>query len=247
MGVSHQKIGRWLREGEPSIIDPYTGLTVRGAGAKKIPESAHALIDNAFEYHKSLSKQIAKSHKTPYLSGTPVFQFRKPLRTGEPGQRSFVLHTQYIRQHLRTQIFAGMKRTNKIHTASVRSTVDFVKYTGRIVDQKIKAGRKSGTRKQMIADLVTTFKSRFEGQSRDVVNNIIAVENIKQTLFTPRTDFQSYITTDEAINDIENKLDQRHSKSATQFADEYIFHIIPQNYVQPKPRTKQTRTSLKRR
>jgi hypothetical protein len=125
-----------------------------------------------------------------------------------------------------------MKRTNRIYTAAIRSTVDFVKYTGKLVDKMVRSGFVTGTREEMIADSIDRFKSMYAIDNE----HLLSIESISQTLFTPKQDFNSYITTQEAVSNLEQQLAQRHSKSATSYADEYIFHIIPQNYEQPKPR-----------
>ena len=227
MGVSHQKIGRWLREGEKAVIDAYTGEIAHSAGAVKIPESAHAIIDNAFQHHKEVCRQQSKDDDLPYLKDTPVFIFRKALRDGNPGQRGFVLDTQYIKQKLRTQIFTSMQRTDKVLTANVRSTVDFIKYTGRVVDQERAGGFVLGSRKNHIKSSLLSFYNK----------NQIQPENYKQSLFTRGENFMPGTDTAKAVKSLENQLQSKHSPAATSFADEFLFHIIPQNYARPQSQT----------
>ena len=46
LGITHQKVGRWLREGEPG-------------GIKAIPAAASQAIGKVFTHHVKLAKEVA--------------------------------------------------------------------------------------------------------------------------------------------------------------------------------------------
>ena len=147
VGVSHQKIGRWLREGEPT-------------GAKKIPAEATAAINVAFAFHKDITKQQAKIDRFPYNPLAPVFVERPTLRNGSPSDRVLVDNTQYIRPELRDQILENLKDTNQIIGVAVRSQVNLRSYLKLAPDANVKAV----LRKIKRPNLEATFKYREQNK-----------------------------------------------------------------------------------
>ena len=111
VGVTHQKIGRWLREGEPN-------------GAKKIPAEATAAINVAFAFHKDITRQQAKKDRIPYNPHAPVFFERPTLRNGKPGERLAAENTSYIKRELRDQIFTALHQTAQVININVRSIIN---------------------------------------------------------------------------------------------------------------------------
>jgi transposase-like protein len=122
MGVTHQKIGRWLREGQDG-------------GVKRIPDAALPEIDFAFSLHKEIAKDQARANHLPYTADAPVFVTR-PRRTkrdpktgeGMQGERMIVSHTGFLSPDLRERVIASMHRSGQFIAVSVRSLANLYSY-----------------------------------------------------------------------------------------------------------------------
>lgn len=131
VGVSHQKIGRWLREGIPAVIDPTTGYLIASAGAKSIPLEAMPAINQAFEIHKDIAQAQAKADDLPYDPKAPIFARRINHQDGTTGNRVLVENTQYIRDELRDKVIESTARSKKYYKVSVRSIVNLYAYASK--------------------------------------------------------------------------------------------------------------------
>ena len=237
MGVSHQKIGRWLREGEPAMIDPTTGYVIKHAGAKQIPDDAIPAIDFALGIHKKLVREQAQADHIPYSNEVPIYTYRairtKGDQAGKKSDRVFVDNTEHIDKANRMLWFRQMYLSSKFVKANVRSTVDFVNYTKRIVQAERKSGYVFGTLKKQIADSMDVF---FYQHAPHKLDEAIELREV-MPLFTRHEDFhsirgtrQSNIDSIIAVNAIESMLSQKHSPAALPgaFADKYLLQTQPQ-------------------
>lgn len=131
VGVSHQKIGRWLREGIPATIDPTTGYLIASAGAKTIPLDALPAINQAFEIHQDIAQAQAKADNLPYDPKTPIYARRINHQDGAVGNRVLVENTQYIRDELRDRVIESTARSKKYYKVTVRSIVNLYAYASK--------------------------------------------------------------------------------------------------------------------
>jgi len=240
VGVTHQKIGRWLREGQPD-------------GAKQIPAEATAAINVAFAFHKDITRQQAKVDRIPYDPKAPVFFERPTLRNGKPGERLAAENTQYIKRELRGQIFTTLHQTAQVININVRSIINLKSYLG--AKPSITA-----------TDLESKFKqaSLTDEIGRKTLFGAFAARESKKPgsgfeapVYTPSTQFGidprtgRFVNVNESLKNINDRLQQRHSPHATVFADQFLIQTLPgqyENQSKPKRQTAaQKRTKLIRR
>lgn len=242
VGASHQQIGRWLREGQPATIDPETGYTIHQKGAKAIPPAFHAAINNAFSIHREITRDQARADGIPYAANAPVFIYRGMLRSGAKGDRVIADNTQYIRPEIRTEFLTTMHQSRRFYSASVRSTVNFRRYTDRRAAEEInRTGRRISVKK-LSGYMLEAFLHE--------TNKILPIDETLP-LYTRYEGFQPGTNAFHAVDAVNAMLKQKHETSAIDLADEYLLQLIPQGYVKPQTGQKTskaaTRASLKRK
>jgi hypothetical protein len=115
LGVTHQKVGRWLKEGLPG-------------GVKVIPEPFGDPIDRVFAQHVGAAAAQAKSDRLPFNPEYPVFLQRgEPMKNGDESKIFYAQNTEYIRPQARKAILRQVIATKKILKASVGSRIDVLK------------------------------------------------------------------------------------------------------------------------
>jgi len=232
VGVSHQKIGRWLREGEPT-------------GAKKIPAEATAAINVAFAFHKDVTKQQAKLDRFPYNPQAPVFVERPTLRNGKPGERLVANNTQYIKPELRDQVFEDLQKTKQIQGISVRSQINLKSYLkAKPTDNANALRRKFKYQGEKDNQGRTTLMASFERrEAQSPGSGFVAPIYTRMSDFTPRA------KPNDSLRDVNSKLQEKHSPHATVFADQFLIQTLPGQYEnQAKPKRQSAkRTKLIRR
>jgi hypothetical protein len=115
LGVTHQKVGRWLKEGLPG-------------GVKAIPAPYTDPIDRVFANHVGAAAAQARADRIPFDPENPVFFKRgDPLRNGDESKIFFAQNTEYIRPEARRRIYRNVIATKKILKASVGSKIDVLK------------------------------------------------------------------------------------------------------------------------
>jgi len=227
VGVTHQKLGRWLREGE-------------AGGVKSIPDDAatRAAIDNAFAMHVEVSKEQARRDGVPFLASAPVYMERRYLsrpdpRTGRPvlGDRVFAEHTQFISQKLRRQWTESVVRSERFYKVNVRSTVDLRSYRGfspetGIVDKRKRERQRHNAQRDLKHFL--DVESRKRGRIVDKTEPFPLYTRSLPTV-------PGYKATDIA-NALESLLNEKHAPAAsgpgTAFASEYLLQLFPADYAQ---------------
>jgi len=232
VGVSHQKIGRWLREGEPN-------------GAKKIPAEATAAINVAFAFHKDVTKQQAKLDRFPYNPQAPVFVERPTLRNGKPGERLVANNTQYIKPELRDQVFEDLQKTKQIQGISVRSQINLKSYLkAKPTDNANALRRKFKYQGEKDNQGRTTLMASFDRrEAQSPGSGFVAPIYTRMSDFTPRA------KPNDSLRDVNSKLQEKHSPHATVFADQFLIQTLPGQYEnQAKPKRQSAkRTKLIRR
>lgn len=230
VGVSHQKIGRWLREGEPPTIDPTTGYTIHGAGAKQIPEEFKGAINLAFHLHKEVSRDQAAIDKLPFNERAPTFDYRGIMRTGEKGERVITDNTRYIKPELRTDILEAKQKSKKYLQASIRSTVNIKRYFQRVAAEEIeRTGRKRTTPAKLGKQIMDSFHRRH--------GKILADDEL-MPLYTRYENISPGTDPRRSVDSITRQMRQKHEPHAVAAADEFLFQLMPQKRGKSKAKPK---------
>lgn len=84
LGVSHQQVGRWLREGEPLHIGPDGEMPTNKDGSLKVyggaPEWIESQLNWNFDRHRDVTKAQALADGVPYNATVPVYTERRYLQ-----------------------------------------------------------------------------------------------------------------------------------------------------------------------
>jgi len=122
LGVSHQKLGRWLREGEPG-------------GVKAIPKDTftRAAIAAAYSEHADRAREHARALGAPLPPGLPAVMIeRRELQDAEgrpyKSDRLRIQGAQYLGDDLRRRLIEGAQRSGRYAAVSVRSVVSIIDY-----------------------------------------------------------------------------------------------------------------------
>ena len=244
LGVTHQKVGRWLREGEPG-------------GIKQIPREATDIINQAFRFHKDVTKAQAKVDRLPYDPQLPIYATRPTLRSGKPGERVLITPTEFIRPDTRNAVFESLQKSKQINAISVGSIVDIRSYLGLRADATdaqvlraftIRGARDSGGRKT----LMQGFKDQIARTNKKRKSKGLKAGTLTQMgVYTTMTNFQPNADIGLSLRDINTKIRQKHEPHSAAPADQYLVQTLPgqyESFAQPKRQTTaQKRASLKRK
>lgn len=219
VGVSHQRIGRWLREGEEG-------------GVRVIPEDAAPLIDAAFAIHTDIVRAQRKVDDIPNIP-TPIFEYKKSRNDGRPSDRVFATDARFIRSKLRQKIIKQATDSEKYFTATISSDISADSYFENKARQIIDAGRRGVSVKQLAKILKREFEAR---------ENVRFAKGARLNIWTPREPIGKIrqldgslkqIPGDYAASMIEEKLKQKHEPNAGgafgKLADTYVFQLAPQS------------------
>lgn len=224
MGVSHQKVGRWLREGKPAIVDPETGYVIRQAGAVKIPEREYDAIDFAFDIHKQLVKDQARGDRIPYNPHIPIFQFRGIKRDGNKSDRVIADNTGFIKDAVRNAFLASMHKTQKFDNVTLRSIVDFHLYAHQF-DKESKKTK-------------NVRKTKYDRAVDKSYKNFKKIADVNQTLpiYTKKTYFGPLSDVNDSMHELLLKVASKHETTAIEdkLTDQYLLQMYPQSYAAPK-------------
>ena len=220
IGVSHQKIGRWLREGNEG-------------GVKKIPSDSttRASIKKAFTKHLKTTSARAREHNLPLIHGVPVYLERKPLNTGELGDRVFAVHTEFLRPELRGKIVLEAHQTGKFLHVSTRSVIDKHSYAKREAAKEYK--KRKGTMmgvytKPQLAQMIMNAMDRKVAEFQPKVKPILSQVDL-MPIFTRYVNIQSWASPQESIREMHEAIREKHEPATgapgTKLADQLLFQL----------------------
>lgn len=232
VGVSHQRIGRWL-EGEH--------VNMHSGEITNVPRDPAILaaIDQAFSMHRDVSRQQARHDRLPFDPELPVYMERKPFKDGRPGERVIAEHTNFMSNQLRERAIVSAGKSGAFLNVSVRSTVDLRKYNSRA---------NSFARSEKFND-----RPRTEAQIRwrDELKNALDEGIEQRPMYTQKEDFFriklargevaaiKQIPGEIVSSRINDKLAQKHEPAigehGTKLADQLLFQTIPQIRETGKP------------
>lgn len=230
MGVSARTLGRWLREGEPE-------------GVKAIPDYADDAINAVFAIHRDIVIDQAQADKIPYNYYRPIFLERKTLRTGKPGDRVVGDNTEFIRSDLRQQVMQDQQRSERYISASVRSIIDLKRYFRLDADGNVKQRYlKKSTPALTAASNLNQFVARERREKGRIID-----KHEPFPLYTRYEDISPLrAKTDlRGVVGIEEQLRQKHEPATgapgTLTADQYLFQLLPAQYVEKLRLQKQSK------
>jgi len=234
VGVTHQKIGRWLREGQP-------------AGVKSIPtdHATQSAIDLAFKIHTDIARGQSRVDNIPFNRSLPLYAERKPLSTGEIGDRVFVVKTEFISKPLRERYFADRAKTNRMYFGAVRSIIDVRSYFKGVAGREKALGKWKGYSQNEAARRMI---DRWVGDERRTHGRII--DKLQPfPLYTQKVPMLLHPSeAPRVVANIEAQLRQKHEPATgdpgTVAADQYLFQLTPQGFV---PYVKHPRKSAPKR
>lgn len=225
IGVSHQRVGRWLRIGE-------TG------GAKHDPRDAEILsaIDQAFNIHTDISREQALEDGLHFDANAPVYAARlwkqkkerivttdgevmyRPMydAKGEPlmhaGDRVSIEHTHWIKDELRRDVLTAAQRSGKYLHASVGSIVKL-----RVYQNRADARHQNKPR----TELQRLYRQQFRQKLR--------AQELNTWAFTPYVKTPKNSSSDLITDRIDELLRERHEPATgergTAFAAQYLFQV----------------------
>lgn len=247
IGVSHQRIGRWLRFGEPG-------------GPKSLPTDPTILraINDAFGLHSAICKARSALDGLHFNSQTPIFAARLPKQkrerfvdpaTGEiiwrpvfdskgkpvmiPGDRVAIDHTHWLPDKIRNKIIADAQKSGKYHNASVGSLINLHLYNKnadeRFRDQKRQTGI-GRTRAQ--AKYAKQLRKRAKQASLSWV-------------FTPYVPMPKNVASDLITNYIDDSLRSKHQPATgeigTALAAQVLLQIDTRTNAKPSDKNRVSR------
>lgn len=234
LGITHQKLGRWLREGELG-------------GVKAIPRDPFTVegIDAGFQHHKRIAKAVAKADGLPFDPNLPVFMMRKPLKTGELGDRVFVQGTAFIHSELREKILVNNARSKAFFGLTVRSEIDLHAYAEAnavLVLEKSPSKRRRNTVESLTEKIMESFLTKFG--KVDVNGDALPVMGTAaqfRMMFTEKESIAPGFSAVKAVEAIEANLKRKFepaSEFGAGFAESYVFQLLPASYEQYKRKSK---------
>ena len=120
LGISHQKVGRLLRIGQPGGYSPTSRVLDDSALQRDVARSLAA--------HTRASAAQAKRDGIPFDPSYPVFARRMPMQNGVPGDRVEAPHLHWISDALRTAWLKKQHSTGRYYSLSLGSIVNLIIY-----------------------------------------------------------------------------------------------------------------------
>lgn len=234
LGITHQKLGRWLREGEQG-------------GVKAIPSDPFttAGIEAGFAHHKRLTRAVAQADGVPYDPDLPVFLMRKPLKTGELGDRVFAHSTEFIHTELRTRILKSQGRSQAFFAVTIQSEIDLYLYFEELAKEELAKSpskRRRNTVESLTADMIESFNAKYGQQGKDGMPvPVLGTAAQYRHLYTRRESIAPGSSIKNAVEYIEENLKRKFepaSEFGEGFAKSYVFQLLPASYEQYKRKPK---------
>jgi DNA-binding transcriptional regulator YdaS (Cro superfamily) len=237
IGVSHQRVGRWLHGAR---VSPFTGLISN----EPTDATIIAAINQAFSIHRDVSRQQARHDRLPFDATAPVYMERKPFADGRPGERVIADHTHWISDKLRERVIVSAANSGRFMNVSVRSTVDLRKYNDR-ANAFASSDKAQGIFR---TDAQNAWRAQIKAKLSDNI--------VQAPMYTPKEDFLRLalrkgggstiraISGEVVAGRIDEKLRIKHEPATgevgTQLADQLLFQTIPENLLGESPHAKKT-------
>lgn len=217
LGVTHQKVGRWLREGNPP------------SGIREIPAAAAKSIGRVFAQHVNISRKTAKAQGLPFRAALPIFATRKPLDTGQLGDRVFIEHAQFLKRATLDKVVVQAQKTKKFAHVSARSIIDIGDYARKqarieIVERKARGRSHPLSHQALAKSIAEHLEVRL---TRDPVLKPIFTQYVP---IFPGSDLRASMT------EFDMRLRTKHEPSTgspgTRLADQLLFQLMPKTPAQ---------------
>lgn len=218
IGVSHQKVGRWLTiggttpQGEPSRVKPPTDPATLGA------------IAAAFDIHRTVTREQARIDGVPWNPRAPAAVYRPLMPDGRPGDRIAIKHSHWMTDATRREILRAAYQSRKFFGVSVRSVIQIAAYN-RGIKRLEAAGAIAGRSERQEIDR-QIFRIQEQLAKGGAGPETGAVYTPTQPL-NPRDGFQFGII----MQNINDRLRQRHEPATgtagTRLADEILLQLDP--------------------
>ena len=238
MGVSHQKLGRWLREGKPLPPDADGVIPTRRDGTIKtygaIPDDdpfVKAGIDLVFKAHVREVKKAARKFDLPFDPEYPAMAVRKPLRNGQQGDRVFIEGTQFIDRETRKRVIGRLGQSGDYFAVTIQSEIDMIAYADQAAEEEYKTF--SSVRKKRFSKI--ELRDSILRSMGDTVNKgrTITDENRMRPLYTRREAIAKGVNLKTAVQAVEDMLRQKMEPAAdfgAGLAKSYVFQLTPPTY-----------------
>lgn len=250
MGVSHQKVSRWLREDSNKTPD-FDG---KFRGVVKIPDTAKDVINDAFKRHSKFVKRQASVAGIPFNSKAPAAMFRAPLRkldpvTGQPlpGDRVIVERSQWMKKELRDKIIQGAQDSGKYSIASIRSVISLHDYFRDRAKEELSERPRKISAARLSKFMLKTWIEREKKEYGRTING-----DAPYPLYTSRVFISPQMApkgSTFAIDEINQRLRQKHEPATgepgTVLGDQLLFQLTPKNFTANAKRITTARRSRK--
>jgi len=241
IGISHQKVGRILRAGEPGQLSPKS----KSLNDPGLINAVHS----AFQIHKEIAREQARIDKLPFNPDVPIFiqrlvytpwdnvptgyeiqkmtprgpewvteYHRRPQRDASGklveirGDRVLADHTHWISDKLRNRWLDTMRKTNAFLQVSIGSTVNLVLYS----------------RQDKLLDTIKNGRVDHAIHAANILNKI--EQNIVNTrIFTKYEPMAPSFRLSDLVNNIDEKLRARHQPATgtpgTRLGDQILLQV----------------------
>lgn len=206
LGISHQKVGRLLRTGQPGGYAPDSRV-LSDPGTVKT-------VQRGFAQHTREAAKQARADGLPFDPALPIYQARMIKTDGNKGDRVEAPHLHWISDKTREAWLNRMHKTGKFYAVSVGSVVNFKAYN-------------------RLANAVNRGRFRDEKQAegkRQILRQI--KEQITQGLIqTPYTPFEKGLPFSALRDDMRAKLTEKHAPATgddmpgTKLATRVLFQV----------------------
>lgn len=247
LGITHQKLGRWLRadyiddQGRTIIERDANG---RRAGVVAIPPDALPLINDAFKYHKQVTREQARIDRVPYNPNYPVFYERPIARLdNRPSLRFIANQTHFFRPRLRRDVITTVALTDKVIAFTVRSNINLYNYT------KSKSATPASLDNAFSRQAMTDQKNRPTLRANYLARLDAGVANPEfAPISTPLQQLDKRYKIKQSIDTTEQKLQERHSPNALAngFANQIVFQL-KETQSNAKPTARKRKPAAKRK
>lgn len=219
VGVSHQRIGRWLTigqtlpDGTPSRVQAPTDPGILAA------------VEQAYAMHADVSRAQAKRDRIPFDANAPVFAQRLAHPDGRPGKRVIIEHTHRMRDELRNKVIARAQKTKRYYAVSTRSLVNLKRYHKQ-ADARFATGNIEFTRnKRRVLE-----RKMIAEELKDNAQTIKERDGVYlKPIFTAYTSMDHRFPSELVTGEQDYKLRTRHQaatgEKGTAYADQILFQL----------------------